>query len=422
MLLAASSGSAIADPAPADCHIGIYRLKDGSDVDIGSAEDGKLRWRRTDGRAGTLAPPMDSSDTWSSTLGWTEHADGIEVSLPPCAEQRIKFNGQVGTRIQFDVVNTRFRVEDAELAGRLVLPKGMTRVPLVILVHGSEHDSALDNYSLQRLFPAVGIGVFVYDKRGTGASSGEYTQDYLELAMDAIAAHHAALRLAGKRAGRIGYQGSSQGGWVAPLAAKIEPVDFVIVSFGLAVSPLQEDRAAIALNITRHGFGADAMRKAMEIADAAAIILSSDFRNGYERLDALREQYKNEPWFPYIRGDVTWVLLAKTPTELRELGPKVFAGIPVHYDPMPVLRNLAVPQLWLLGGEDIDAPSAETARRLSELERHGRPVRVKVFAHAEHGLYEFDTLPDGSRAATRQPPDYFKAMRDFIRDGSWPPR
>jgi len=44
---------------------------------------------------------------------------------------------------------------------------------------------------------------------------------------------------------RVGYQGGSQGGWVAPLAARIEPVDFVVVSFGLAVSPLDEDGEAI---------------------------------------------------------------------------------------------------------------------------------------------------------------------------------
>ena len=43
-------------------------------------------------------------------------------------------------------------------------------------------------YSLQRQLPAEGIGVFVYDKRGTGKSGGVYTQNYLLLADDAIAA------------------------------------------------------------------------------------------------------------------------------------------------------------------------------------------------------------------------------------------
>ncbi len=129
-----------------------------------------------------------------------------------------------------------------------------------------------------------------------------------------------AKRLAGRRAGRVGYQGGSQGGWVAPLAARIEPVDFVIVAFGLAISPLQEDRSAIALDVTRHGYGADVMVKAMQIADAAAAILISNFQDGYDQLDALRKRYGTEPWFHDIHGDVTWVLLEKSPEELRVSG------------------------------------------------------------------------------------------------------
>jgi len=119
--------------------------------------------------------------------------------------------------------------------------------------------------------------VFVYDKRGTGTSSGDYTQDYLTLAIDAVAATHEARRLAGPRVKSIGYQAGSQGGWVAPLAARIEPVDFVIVSFGLAVSPLDEDRSALALDMTRHGYDTTVVEKAMHVADAVAAVLTSDF-------------------------------------------------------------------------------------------------------------------------------------------------
>lgn len=90
-------------------------------------------------------------------------------------------------------------------------------MPIVVLLHGAEADSAVRFNSLQRRFPAAGIGAFVYDKRGTGSSTGEYTQDFQILARDAVAAMREARRLAGDRAARIGYQGPSQGGWVAPL-------------------------------------------------------------------------------------------------------------------------------------------------------------------------------------------------------------
>ena len=44
---------------------------------------------------------------------------------------------------------------------------GHGNVPIVVLVHASENESAPRNYAFQRLLSAQGVGVFVYDKRGT---------------------------------------------------------------------------------------------------------------------------------------------------------------------------------------------------------------------------------------------------------------
>ena len=84
---------------------------------------------------------------------------------------------------------------------------------------------------------------------------------------------------------------------------------------------------------------------------------------------------------------------------------------------MPVLRNLEAPQLWILGADDIDAPSAETARRLKVLAAAGRTITTAVFPRAEHGIFEYETAPDGTRLSTRQPDGYFRMMRDFILNG-----
>jgi uncharacterized protein len=403
------------DDLTGDCRIGTYHLQDHTDVDIGATEGPHLRWRRGDGTTGKLTKESDGS--WRSTLGWTQRSDGKHVSFSDCANGEINFDGVKGKRIAFDVTDTKFQGAGVRLAGRLVMPKGNSRVPIVVLIHGSEHDSARDFNALQRQFPAEGIGAFVYDKRGTGASTGRYTQDYLLLADDAIAAVHEAKRLGGSRVGRIGYQGPSQGGWVAPLAAKIEPVDFVIVGFGLAVSPLDEDREAIALDVTRHGYGADVMAKAMEVADASAAIILSDFREGYDRLDAVRARYANEPWFKYIHGDITFALLGTSKAQLRERGPELLPHLPAQYDPVPVLRNLDVPQLWILAADDTDAPSAETVRRLRALAAEGKPIMTAVFPHTDHGIYEYETKADGTRMSTRHPDGYFAMMRDFIRTG-----
>jgi uncharacterized protein len=413
-LAAAPAAACITTPVHAlepDCRIGTYRLADGSDVDVSPSDGESLRWRRKDGTSGKLT--RDGGEWWTSRLGWTDRPDGKRVAFD-CRHNAIDFAEMRGTRIAFDVVETRFKGSGVELAGRLIMPKRTGKVPIVVLVHGAERDSARDFCALQRMFPSEGIGAFVYDKRGTGASGGRYTQNYLTLADDAIAAVREARTLAGERAGRIGYQAGSQGGWVAPLAARIEPVDFVIVGFGLAVSPLDEDREAIALDVTRRGYGADVVAKAMEVADATRAVLLSDFREGYDKVDAVRKKYGGEPWFKFIHGNISFLMLEKTPAELREIGPTLFPGVPLDYDPMPVLRNLATPQLWILGEDDIDAPSAETVRRLKALAAAGRPITTAVFPHAEHGIFEYETTSDGTRLSTRQPDGYFRMMRDFI--------
>jgi uncharacterized protein len=411
----ASYSATAADDATANCRIGIYHLSDGSDVDIGQGQESHLRWRRKDGTSGELTETTDG--TWTSTFGWTSRPDGKRVSFSECGKGAITFAGVKGERIALAVTDTRFQGDGVSLTGRLLMPKGRATVPIVILISGAEDSSARDFFALQRMFPSEGIGAFVYDKRGTGASGGEYTQDYMLLAHDAVAAMREARRLAGTRAGKVGYQGGSQGGWVAPLAATLAPVDFVVVGFGLAVSPLDENRSAIVLNMTQRGYGPDTVAKAMEIADASGAILVSNFTDGYDRIDALRAKYGSEPWFKYVHGSFAFAVLEWPHDEVREKGPKLLRGIQPHYDPMPVLRKLPTPQLWILGEADITSPSAETARRLKALAAEGHPIITAVFPNAEHGIFEYETLPDGTRVDTRNSDGYFSMMRDFIRSG-----
>ena len=310
-----------------------------------------------------------------------------------------------------------FEGRGVKLAGRLVMPRGKGPAPVVVLVHGSEDDSARDFNPLQRMLPAMGIGAFVYDKRGTGASGGTYTQDFSLLADDAVAAMREARRLAGARAGRIGYQGGSQGGWIAPLAATRAPTDFVVVSFGLAVSPAEEDQEEIALEMTLKGHSQAEIAKGQEVGKAAEAVFASDFTQGIERFDALRDRYRGEAWYKDLHGNLTRFLLPADDKQLKAMGPKFNWHTPMDYDSVPVIANVAAPQLWILGGEDLDAPSAETSRRLAALQARRRPITVAVFPHAEHGMTEFETSKTGERVSTRYAPGYFAMMRDFILRG-----
>jgi hypothetical protein len=80
---------------------------------------------------------------------------------------------------------------------------------------------------------------------------------------------------------------------------------------------------------------------------------------------------------------------------------------------MAVQQKLGIPQLWIQATDDLDAPSAETNRKLKALQSQGKPITIAMFAHAQHGIYEYETRPDGTRVNTRNPDGYFALLRDF---------
>ena len=414
--VATPANSAQADAAlarAAECFVGAYRLP-GASIDIGPS-DGGLRWRHVDGRSGKLV--ANDNGGWKSLEGWTDRDDGHRIALSGCGRDAVlRFDGVAAPRIALQVHETTFAGDGGtRLAGRLLMPPGDAKVPLVVLVHGAEQDSARTWDFMQRQLPAEGVAAFVYDKRGTGDSAGSYTQDYSVLANDAVAAMNEAKRLAGMRANRIGYRGGSQGGWVAPLAATRTHVDFVIVGYGLAVNALQEDREATILQMQLKGYPPDIIDSALEIVDAAGVLAGSDFQQGFEAFDAVRKKYRDQPWYKDVYGNFTHLLLPYYGDELRQKVQPYRFGTPWHYDPMPVLRKLRTPQLWELGDADIDAPIGETFHRLRTLAREGAPITIAVFPGGEHGMTTFENAPDGTRTSLRYAEGYTRMTVDFAK-------
>jgi hypothetical protein len=404
--------------ARTDCYVGAYRLADGTVVDIEPDDRTTLDWLRLDGTMGTLH--RTAGGIWKSTAGMTGRPDGMSVTFPDCNAGSIAFNGVAGRRIGFDVQNVRYRGHGVTLAGRLVMPKGSDKVPVVVLIHGSEDSSALLSLNLQRILPAEGVGVFVYDKRGTGKSTGHYTQDFNLLADDVVASLSQARRLAGKRLGRVGFWGGSEGGWVGPIAANRAHVDFVICAFGLAVNVIDEDQEAVELQMREKGYPPQVIAEAQEVARAAENLFVHDFKDGYRQLDAMEARYGKAPWYKDVRGDFAWIVLGHPDAQLRGEAKEFDWHTPFYYDPMPTLRADRVPQLWIVGGEDYEAPSAETSRRIKSLIDSGLPFTLAYYPHAEHGMRLFDTQPDGTRVSTRYAPGYFAMLRDFALVGHLP--
>jgi uncharacterized protein len=426
-MLAALGGAAICLAACAPslkitpqqaCQIAVYRLADGRVLDVAPASGGKLRWRLDNGRTGLLA----AKNNWSSTLGWTGKPDGVSLQLPPCGGTRIGFIDQgapavSGERIALQTQETSFKSGDVTLFGKLVTPVGSAPVPIVVDVHGSEKEPATVFDYDQRMIPAQGVGVFVYDKRGTGRSTGKYTQDFDALARDAAAAELEARRLAGARLSRIGFSGGSQGGWVAPLAATLTPVDFVVVGYGMAGSPGEENTDQTVLELKRKGYGAADLAGAAEVAEAANAVLGSRFRSGFDKLDAAHAKYGDKPWFKELGGQFTGQFMDYPSWMLRLAGPMFDVGTPVTYDAVAPLKRVKAPMLWVLADDDTLAPNATTRQRLAALIAEGSPITILAFPRTDHGIMEFATTPDGERHNTRYAEGYFRTTIDWAKTG-----
>lgn len=334
-------------------------------------------------------------------------------------------NGQYATQPKWALreTPTRFKSHGTELAGVLIEPEQSSgKPPLVVFVHGSEKTPGIGGY-YPYMFAAQGLAVFAYDKRGTGASGGDYTQHFELLAEDAAAAMEQARKLAAGRVSRMGFFGGSQGGWVAPRAAALSHADFVEVGFGLVMTPLEEDQQQAVVEMQEKGYDAAAIARVREVTDATGAVMASHFTAGYDQLAAVKRKFANEPWLHTIEGEFTGELLAEDEADLRRTGAPRYDNLNIdwHYDAIAAIRALGIPQLWVLAGEDRDAPEALTRERLTALKREGKPIELVVYPHTDHGMYEFVQDKDGPRHVTRITDGYFRLLADWIRQQDRPP-
>lgn len=410
-IVACADNTAIPDETA--CHGGGYQLQDGRVFGLVPRSGGDLRYQFFTGEAGILDPGEDGV--------WRSGRDGvIAVRLGDCGDSAVAFDfgdGPIaGVKLAYSVVETVFDGFDGTRAGRLVTPTDGPTEAIVVAVHGSERSSGRTGGRLQTILPAYGIGVFAYDKRGTGASEGRYTQNFDILSEDAIRARREARRLFGEEI-EIGYLGASQGGWVAPLAASKDTADFVIAAYGLAISPAMEDEQEVVHRLRELGYGEDVIEKAREITAATRRVVRSDFKDGYKELSAVRKKYKDEEWYEFVEGEYTGDLLRAPNLGIRIVGPFRTVDATPEYEPRPVLESLAVPQLWILAEDDRAAPSGPTLEILRDIQRANEQLDIVTFPNTDHGMYEFVEDADGARRYTGVAEGYYALIRDYILSG-----
>jgi dienelactone hydrolase len=238
-------------------------------------------------------------------------------------------------------LEVRFPSGNATLSGTLTLPSGSGPHPAVAFVQGSGYTTRAYLPDLYALLVHNGVAVLSYDKRGTGQSGGNYpgesptAQAIDVLARDAGAAVRFLDRQPEIDRARVGLAGHSQAGWIMPLAASRDvAIRFLVVFSGPTVTADENDL--------------------------------------YQDLAGQGEQ-------PQQLSD-------------EEIDSRVLDRGPGGVDPMPWIRKLRIPALWLYGGLDKHIPPRLSVRRLEPVAHEAqRDFSIEVFPNANHALVETKT-------------------------------
>ena len=111
------------------------------------------------------------------------------------------------------------RASGVTLSGTVFAGKGSAPRPGVVLLHGSGPATRAGYEAEARAFARRGVTALVFDKRGSGRSTGSADYRYRELAADAGAAVAALRARPDVRDGGVALWGLSEGATVAALAA-----------------------------------------------------------------------------------------------------------------------------------------------------------------------------------------------------------
>jgi pimeloyl-ACP methyl ester carboxylesterase len=267
---------------------------------------------------------------------------------------------------------------DVSLGATLVAPTSQEKLPAVVVLHGSGDDSRANQYYwlLADEFNRRGFAVLLYDKRGSGASTGNWRQaPFSAVIDDAVAAAAALRRHPSIDSTRVGVWGGSEGATIAPEVAARAGLAFVVMQSGPTVTFAEQNLHQTRLQV--QGMTSDSAQQeaAMRMQRLKHQIARSG--NGWEEFQTMMAAAAGTPYAglagPSSRNDYWWS----------------WYRTKLDYTPIPFLEKLRVPVLAIWGSADILVP-VERSRVAFDQAR--RPLQVPgdsavVIEGADHTLY-----------------------------------
>lgn len=268
---------------------------------------------------------------------------------------------------------------DVALSGALLRPRrGPARPAALLLVHGSGPESRNGGRFLATALCRAGIAALIYDKRGVGASTGDWRGTRFEdLAGDAAAGLAWLARQGDIDPGRIGLYGHSQGGSIAPMIANRSPhVAFLIAGAGAAIPMREVERFSLMNAVRPLAEGEADAAEARAYVDRLIAVAATGA--GLEAFIADAARFQGRRWFAMVvppPADAGYWRLARA----------TFA-----YDPAAEWRRLRVPALLLYGDRDERTPVDASVAALRAL--GNSRLRIEILPGAGHA---FDLDPQG---------------------------
>jgi uncharacterized protein len=264
------------------------------------------------------------------------------------------------------------------LSGTLVLPNTPGPHPAVVMIHGSGPVTRDALRPWADMYARRGVAVLIHDKRGTGASTGNWSRaTFDDLADDALAGLKFLKARPEINPRQIGLHGTSLGGWVAPLASvRSADVAFVIVESAPVLTPKAHERLRVEQQMRADGFKPDVVARALAFMDLKFEVARTG--QGWDRLTSGAERAAREGWVSYVN----------LPSSLESLQWN-WQNV-LSYDPMPALEKMTCPVLVLYGGLDTIVPATHSSSRMEDTLRKAgnRDTTVRVFERANHAFLE----------------------------------
>lgn len=229
------------------------------------------------------------------------------------------------------------QIANGMIEGELFLPDGPGPFPLMIVVPGSGLGSREESRPFIQIFDSIKYATYIYDKRGIGGSTGRYpeedsdgTEFLTARAEDVLAIIETLKWHLDIDFSRIGLIGSSQGTWVSSIVCEKSP--------------------DIALMVMTNG-GA----------------IPTQFEFFYDTL------LQNNPDLTVEEGH----------DELSNYNGET------GFDPRSIFRQMDVPVLFILGGQDRSHPTLWELDFINSLGNHN--FEIHFYPNANHEMEDVDT-------------------------------